>query len=416
MKVLIIGIRWPPETFIRRRITGLLEAGVEVAVAASSVTEGSSAEEQVELIRVPAWSGGWLRRLLALARLLPASCLRSPGGTARVWRAAWSQASGLAGFAQSLMRLLPFTGVRADIAHFEWNFAAVDFFPLFDLLGCPVVVSCRGSQVQVAPHNPARRKLASGIRRTFERAAAVHAVSERIVEEAEALGLDRDKAVVIRPAVDPGFFTPAVDSARRDARFRIISVGALNWVKGYEYGLLTIRRLKDRGLDLLYEIVGDGVKTERQRVLFAIEDLGLEGMVRLRGALEPEEVRNALRQADVFLLPSLSEGISNAALEAMSCGLPVVGSDCGGMREAVRDGVEGFLAPPRDTAGLAACLEQLALAPERRWAMGRAARERILRDFSLPAQTAAFLALYRSVARFPGRAVAGAARLQEELL
>jgi colanic acid/amylovoran biosynthesis glycosyltransferase len=416
VKILIIGVRWPPETFIGRRITGLLEAGVEVQVAASSVQEGSRVPERVALIRIPAWSGGWFRRLLALVRLLPASLLRSPGGTAKVLRASWVHASGPTGFAQGLMRLLPFAGVRADVAHFEWNFAAVDFFPLFDLLGCPVVVSCRGSQIQVAPHNPARRELAGGIRRTFERAAAVHAVSEKIVQEAEALGLDREKAVVIRPAVDAGFFTPAQQGTRREAQFRIISVGSLNWVKGYEYALVAIRRLKDRGLSLLYEIVGDGVKAERQRILFTIQDLGLEGMVRLRGALEPEEVRNALREADVFLLPSLSEGISNAALEAMSCGLPLAGSDCGGMREAVRDGVEGFLAAPRDVEALAACVEQLALNPGMRRSMGRAARERILREFSLPAQTAAFLELYRSVARPAGRAVAGAARLQEELL
>ncbi|MCC6862424.1 MAG: glycosyltransferase family 4 protein [Bryobacterales bacterium] len=416
MKILIIGVRWPPETFIRRRIDALLEAGVRVAVAASAVAPGNAASGPVELIRVPAWSGGWLGRLFTLGRLLCAAFLRSPGGTPRILAAAWSHAGDRTGLGQWLTRLLPFAGVRADVAHFEWNFAAVDFLPLFDLLRCPVVVSCRGSQIQVAPHNPARRELVDGIRRTFERAAAVHAVSERIVQEAEALGLDRTKAVVIRPAVDPQFFIPAGQSARRSAQLRIISVGSLNWVKGYEYALVAIRRLKDRGLDLFYDIVGDGVKTERQRVLFTIHDLGLESIVRLRGALGPEEVRDELRRSDVFLLPSLSEGISNAALEAMSCGLPVAASDCGGMGEAVTHGVEGYLAAPRDTEALAACLEALAFDPERRRIMGRAARERVLRDFALPAQTEAFLALYRSLAQPATRALAGAAQLQEEAL
>jgi glycosyltransferase involved in cell wall biosynthesis len=82
----------------------------------------------------------------------------------------------------------------------------------------------------------------------------------------------------------------------------------------------------------------------------------------------------------------------------MSCGLPVVTSDCGGVREAVRDGVDGFVVGFRDAAAMAEALEQLWLDPALRTAMGRAAREHVRSEFSPERQVAGFLALYRSVA------------------
>ena len=107
-----------------------------------------------------------------------------------------------------------------------------------------------------------------------------------------------------------------------------------------------------------FEIIGDG--PDRQRVLYTIHDLGLQECVRLLGKLAPDEVLHRLQQADAFLLSSLSEGISNAALEAMACGVPVVTTDCGGMREAVTDGEEGFVVPVRDAESMANALMKLA--------------------------------------------------------
>ena len=83
----------------------------------------------------------------------------------------------------------------------------------------------------------------------------------------------------------------------------------------------------------------------------------------LLGALPPVAVRDRLRQSDVFVLPSLSEGFCNAAVEAMACGLPVVMTNCGGVREGVADGVEGFIVPVRDPEAMAAAIERLAKDP-----------------------------------------------------
>src|SRR5690606_25203248 len=110
------------------------------------------------------------------------------------------------------------------------------------------------------------------------------------------------------------------------------------------------------------------------------------------------EVVARLQQADVFLLPSLSEGISNAVLEGMACGLPVVTTRVGGMAEAVTDGAEGFLVPARDEMALADALLALWHWPRLRERMGAAGRERVAREFRLSDQADAFVKLFRSVA------------------
>lgn len=215
------------------------------------------------------------------------------------------------------------------------------------------------------------------------------------MQEAMQFGLDPAKARVIRPAVDPEFFRPAAPARKADGRFRVVTTGSLIWRKGYEYALQAIRRLVDREVDVQFDIIGDG--PERQRVLYTIIDLGLEVHVSLCGRLTPAEVRSRLQQADAFLLSSLSEGISNAVLEAMACGLPVVTTNCGGMREAVSDGVEGFVVPTRDPEAMAEALHRLATDRALARAMGRAGRERVCREFQIEDQVKQFAELYRAI-------------------
>jgi len=154
--------------------------------------------------------------------------------------------------------------------------------------------------------------------------------------------------------------------------------------------------LRESGIDARLEIIGDG--PDRDRVVYSAHDLEIEDHVQFSGALPPTQVRDRLQQADVFALSSLSEGISNAVLEAMSCGLPIVTTDCGGMREAVTDGVEGFVTPTRDPRAIAAALCKLAASHELRHSMGAAARLRIEREFTLPRQIDAWMNMLSEVA------------------
>jgi colanic acid/amylovoran biosynthesis glycosyltransferase len=395
LRLLVVGVAWPPETFLANLLRGLLQAGMQVTLSTGRRPDLDwLSQPGFTWLRAPGWKGTQVEKLVRLAGLAARGVLSGRGdlpafaghirqnGRLRDRLALWS-------------RLLPYAGRRWDVIYFPWNSAAIEHLPLFDL-GMPVVMSCRGAQINIAPHNPERAWIRDGIEKTFSQAAAVHCVSEAILQEAAGLGLDARKARVIRPAVDARFFAPAAVKRSDDQTYRIITTGSLIWRKGYEYALEAVRSLKDMGIPVRFEIVGDG--QERQRLLYTIYDLDLVENVDLSGRLSPEKVRERLQQADVFLLSSLSEGISNAALEAMACGLPVVTTNCGGMGEAITDGVEGFVVPSRDPQAIASALSQLWLSHDLGEQMGQAGRRRSLAEFTLGQQIEGFVQLYRSVA------------------
>src|SRR5207253_2830006 len=105
------------------------------------------------------------------------------------------------------------------------------------------------------------------------------------------------------------------------------------------------------------------------------------------------EVSRRLQASDVFLHPAVTEGIPNAVVEAMACAVPVVATRCGGVPEAVTDGVEGFVVPPRDPEALTQALVRLAQDPALRRRMGDAGRARVLPELTVQHEHDAFAAL-----------------------
>ena len=277
----------------------------------------------------------------------------------------------------------------------------MQFLPVGELLGCPIVMSCRGGDIDIYPHLGSER-WATGVPRAFEAATAVHCVSESTKRAAVAQGLDPAKASVITPAVDPSFFIPPARPRERGPEMRLVSLGWLRWRKGWEYGLETLGRLVANGVPARLDIVGDdpgpdhGEPSERERILCAAEDSGVRDRVRVLGPLPPAGVRDLLQRSDALLHASLAEGIPNVVLESMSCELPVVTTDAGGVREAVSDGVEGFVVSRRDCDGLARGLEARR-DPSLAARMGAAGRARVERSFTLAEQERGWAELYSRV-------------------
>jgi glycosyltransferase involved in cell wall biosynthesis len=127
-----------------------------------------------------------------------------------------------------------------------------------------------------------------------------------------------------------------------------------------------------------------------------VRERGLDGAMRFLGSRT--DVPDFLRASDLFVHPSREEGFSNAVLEAMSAGLPVVAFDVGGNAEAVEHGVTGLLAPERDPAALGAAMGELLADADRRRAMGEAGRKRAAESFSLDRMVAEMEEMYGSLA------------------
>ena len=289
--------------------------------------------------------------------------------------------------------------LQPDIVHFGYGTLAHGRTHLRETAGARVVTSFRGYDL-----NSFRLDDPDCYAEVWRDTDVVHAVSEAIWRRALERGCPAEQPrAIITDAVDAAWFEPPVrraDAVGTESRpLRVLTVGRLHWKKGHDYAIAAVRALVDRGIEVEHRIVGEGEHLEPTR--FAIGDLGLEGRVRLLGALPAEEVRELLAWADVFVHPSLTEAFGVAAIEAQAMGLPVVCSDAGGLPENVEHGVTGFVVPRRDGEAIAARLAELAADPALRLGMGRAARRRAEAALSLERQLDGFEALYEELLESP---------------
>jgi glycosyltransferase involved in cell wall biosynthesis len=169
------------------------------------------------------------------------------------------------------------------------------------------------------------------------------------------------------------------------------TVGMCRPEKNQEVLLTTLRRLRVARVDAHLVIAGAGYLIDhlKQRAV----QLEIADRVHFVGALD--DVRPVLAALDVFLLPSIAvESFSNAALEAMSMGRPVILSDIGGAREMITEGVEGYVVSPTELAArLPALIAALYADKRKRQQMGAAARDRAVTCFSVPAMVAGYRGL-----------------------
>lgn len=214
-----------------------------------------------------------------------------------------------------------------------------------------------------------------------------------------AIGVDAARVTQIYNGVDKQRFCPRADAARsvlppafRDGCFVVGSVGRMVGVKDYPTLVSAFIEASRRpgGERLRLVIVGDGGAREAcQRQL---DDAGLTDRAWLPG--ERSDIAALMQSFDLFVLPSLGEGISNTILEAMACGLPIVATDVGGTPELVDDGVNGRLFAPGDVGALASALAAYAADAALLAAHGSASRQKIEASFSIEAMVAAYRDTY----------------------
>jgi len=228
-------------------------------------------------------------------------------------------------------------------------------------LGKPVVVTARGTDINLYPRYPLIRRM---IQRAAQHCAAMVTVCEALRTELIELGADPTKVVTLRNGVDLELFHPVDRQHARAAlgmtRRTLLSVGHLIDRKGHDIVIQAMSMMPDSDL----VIVGSGEKDGALRRL--VSELGLGERVRFAGAVDQVTLRDYYGAADALVLASSREGWANVLLEAMACGTPVIASRIWGTPEVVRGPESGVLMRSRSPEGLVdACASLFGRLPSR---------------------------------------------------
>jgi glycosyltransferase involved in cell wall biosynthesis len=229
----------------------------------------------------------------------------------------------------------------------------------------------------------------------------VIAVSEAMGEQLCRAGIDPRKITTVHNAIDAESFRCRDNEARARLRAELgigdecvfVSIGRLSPEKGHTYLIDAFSIVNERFPNTCLLLCGNGV--EEAKLRYQVKSLGLAESVVFAGFRS--DVANVLNAADVMVLPSLSEGLPNAVLEAFASGTPVIATRVGGVPELVFHEETGLLAEPIDAASLAEQMCRVTETDDLRMSLSNAARELVLSQFTFDEQTRKLEALYDEV-------------------
>jgi len=343
---------------------GLSQHGLEVEVV--TLAAGGQREKDLAELGIPVWRAEFVA-------MTP-------------WRWRPSLREGYLANAVAFVRLVKYLRrFRPQVVHAFLFHAYVIAAPAARAASVPLVVAGRRS---MGFFKEGRRHLLAA-----ERIAT--AMTDLVVANAEAVARDvlcqehtpASKLVVIRNGLPAKAFTAPEPALIESDRPIILCVANLNPTKGHRYLLEAVARLKAAGRSCTLLLAGDGALRAELEAMAARtgQDVRFLGQRR--------DIQALLAVTDVVVLPSLSEGLSNALLEAMAAGRPIVATDVGGTAEALADA--GLLVPARDVRALADAMERLLTDPALARRLGWAAMERARSEFSAETMIDRHLQLYR---------------------
>ena len=176
------------------------------------------------------------------------------------------------------------------------------------------------------------------------------------------VGFNKEKFQVIPFGVDTNFFKPLNVNKDKNT-FKILAVGYLIERKGFEYLIKAMKDVLKEHENVTLRIVGSGPLEKKLKEL--IEDLRLQKNVEILKNVSDEDLLRLYNSSDLFVLPSVvdsqgnTEGLGVVLLEAMACGLPVIGSNIGGIPDIIQDGETGLLVPEKDVNELSKSIVSL---------------------------------------------------------
>ncbi|WP_019625779.1 TIGR03088 family PEP-CTERM/XrtA system glycosyltransferase [Thioalkalivibrio sp. ALJT] len=291
--------------------------------------------------------------------------------------------------------------LRPDVVHSS-NLAALECQPVAALSGVPARVHAEHGwdMADLDGTNPKYRHLRRWLSPWVHRHVTVSAHLARYLTDSAGIPPTRVRHIV--NGVDTERFHPTETTApAAGPTFVIGTVGRMAPVKDQATLVTAFARLCEclpaGAPELRLVLLGAGPESDRLRE--QVRALGIADRTWMPG--NRSDMPEQLRAIDLFVLPSLAEGIPVTVLEAMASGLPVVASNVGGLPELVEDGITGTLVEPGDAEALARVLADYAGDRERVRREGLAARERAVRTFGLARMVDAYAGLYQELLGYP---------------
>jgi glycosyltransferase involved in cell wall biosynthesis len=290
---------------------------------------------------------------------------------------------------------------RFDVAHsHEFSMAIYGAWAAWRT-GVPHVITMHGGRYY---NDRLRRRLA--MRVAIAASDQIVAVSESLADAiASDLGVPRAKVAMLSNGVrhtEPGVVTLRQELRLSPGDRLVVAVGNLYPVKGHAHAIDALARLAEPHPSVHLAISGRG---ELEGALLArAREHGLEHRVHLLGLRS--DVPAVLAAADLFVLPSLSEGLPLALLEAMFAGCPIVATDVGQVRVALANGTAGILVQPGDSAALAAGLDRLLSHPAEARRLGGIAAMHAAGEYDLSRMVQRYAGVYRDAMRSRGAQIA----------
>ncbi len=334
--------------------------------------------------------------------------IQAGGGTVRIARLLHPKIRLIGTFIYNLLLFIKLLKGRNDYDIVHIHFASIEMMTasLARAFGGPPVIckiACAGSAGELSINGG--RFFSRVFINALKRIDCFAALSNDIRDELVRLGVGEEKIVLIPNGVKTEIFQPPTEQQRSEARDFL-------GIQDYTTVLLFAGRLSaQKGLDLLLESIGKlrhlpltlyiaGKGPELERLVSLVSKMELGDCVKFLGPFD--DIERLYHGADIFVLPSREEGLSNALLEAMSSGLKVVATRVSGSSEAVEDGSSGFLADPEDASSLAEAIER-AVTGDR--GIGKRARRRVIERYSIDTVAGLYVKTYHSLAGKSGKRV-----------
>jgi len=359
-KLLMISAEFPPNiggiaTISYNIAKGLKEMGIDIAVLTAAT--GGRDKENLRIYRTP----GILNR--KFLKLLPLT----------LW-----------GFH------LLFKEKPDGLILTKWTHEGPVGFMLKKFFGVDYILIAHGTEIRYFLNFPLIVK--SIIKGIFKEAVKVIAVSDYTKTLLLEMGVDPNKILVLHNSIDKNDYDLEIDADDIKKRYDLngklvlLTVARLVKRKGHDVVLKALSELRNKYENLVYIITGDG--EYKEHLIKLTKELNVEDRVIFTGFVSKEELQKIYKICDIFIMPSREEGgdvegFGISFLEAGLYGKPVIGGRSGGVKEAVMDGVTGFLVDPTDVSQIINKLSILLENPALRREMGERGKIRVLNEFNL---------------------------------